>query len=459
MAPQTYIHQSLLPASAEEAFAWHARPGALERLTPPWEKVRVVSRTGGISEGDRVVLRLCVGPVPVTWVAEHRDFQPPERFRDVQIRGPFSSWDHLHRFEPLTPDQCRLEDRIEYTIPGGVVGRMLGGAFLRRKLERMFNYRHATTAADLAAHANDRQAPWEVCVSGASGLIGSALVPFLTAGGHRVRRLVRGQNPSDPDSISWNPDQGILEPDKLEGCQAVVHLAGENIAAGRWTTSRKARILASRAKATRVLCESLSRLQAPPQVLVCASATGFYGDRPDATLDEDAEPGEGFLAQVCREWETAAEPAVDRGIRVVFARFGVVLSPRGGALRKMLPVFRVGIGGRLGSGQQFWSWISLDDAIGAIHHAIITPSLAGAVNVTTSNPVRNAEFTQVLAKVLRRPAILPVPAFVLKKALGEMADEMLLASARVLPRRLYASGYEFRHPTLEVALRHLLGHS
>lgn len=457
MSTEVFSRRLTLPVPVEEAFAWHTRPGALDRLLPPWEKVRVLSQTGGIQDGDRVEFLVYLGPVPVRWVAEHRDYQPNRQFRDVQLRGPLAAWDHRHLFEPEGPGQCTLEDRIEYALPGGLLGRWAGLGRVRRQLEQMFQYRHATTAADLAAHAKHQGEPLDVCISGSSGLIGSTLVPFLTTGGHRVRRIVRQKSSDDPNLISWDAASGTLDAEKLEGTDVVVHLAGENIAAGRWTEAKKSRVLQSRVKGTLELAQTLARLERPPRVLVVASATGYYGNRGDAVLDEDAGPGSGFLADVCRQWEAAAEPAVDRGIRVVHARFGIVLSPRGGALAKVLPLFRLGLGGRLGDGQSYWSWISSDDAVGAIHHAIITPSIAGPMNVVTPNPVRNAEFTRTLARVLGRPALLPVPAFALRTTLGDVADEMLLASTRVIPRRLFAAGYEFRHPTLEGALRHLLG--
>lgn len=457
MSTEIFSRRSTLPVPVEEAFAWHARPGALDRLLPPWEKVRVVKRTGGIQDGGQVELLVHLGPLPVKWLAEHRDYQPDRLFRDVQLYGPFSAWDHLHRFEPEGLDQCALEDRIEYALPGGPIGKLLGGRTVRRRLERMFEYRHATTAADLATHAKYRGEPLDVCVSGSTGLIGSTLVPFLTAGGHRVRRIVRKNSTGDPNVIAWDLAQGTLEAEKLDGADAVVHLAGENLAAERWTEAKKRRVLESRVNGTRALAETLARLERPPKVLIVASAIGYYGNRGNAVLDEDERPGQGFLADVCRQWEAAAQPTVERGIRVVHARFGIVLSPRGGALAKMLPLFRLGLGGRLGDGQAYWSWISLDDAVGAIHQALITPSIAGSMNAVTPNPVRNGEFTRTLARVLGRPALLPVPVFALHLALGEMADEMLLASTRAIPRRLFAAGYEFRHPTLEVALRHLLG--
>ncbi len=295
-----------------------------------------------------------------------------------------------------------------------------------------------------------------IAVTGSTGLIGSALVPFLAAGGHRVFRLVRGIAPG-ADCIRWDPAQGVRDAALLEGLDGVVHLAGENIAGGRWTAARKAGIRRSRVEGTRRLCEALARVARPPKVLVCASAIGYYGDRGDQMLSEDAPPGNDFLAQVCREWEAAAAAAAKAGIRVVNLRFGIVLSAAGGALQKMLLPFKLGAGGRIGSGRQYWSWIALDDAVGAIHHALVTEPLAGPVNAVVPVPVTNAEFTRILGRVLRRPAIAPLPAFAARLLLGEMADALLLASARVVPARLQDTGYTFRHADLESALRHLLG--
>jgi len=295
-----------------------------------------------------------------------------------------------------------------------------------------------------------------ILVTGASGLIGSALIPVLTREGHRIIRLVRAEPKPGEAAIRWDPEAGILETAGLAGLDAVVHLAGENIA-GRWTTGKKARIRDSRVKGTRLLSESLARLPEPPNVLVCASATGYYGDRGEEPLQEESAPGSGFLAEVCREWEAAADAAVQRGIRVVHLRFGLVLSPKGGALARMLLPFRLGVGGIVGSGSQYWSWIALDDAVHAVHHALFTDTLRGPVNAVAPHPVTNREFTKILGRVLGRPTPFPVPAFAARFLFGEMADALLLASARVEPAKLLASGYRFRYPELEGALHHLLG--
>ena len=295
-----------------------------------------------------------------------------------------------------------------------------------------------------------------ILLTGSSGLIGHALLPILTAEGHTVVRLTR--SPAKGRHILWNPDEGIVESDDLEDFDAVVHLAGETIV-GRWTVEKKARILESRAKGTRLLCESLAHLRNRPLVLVSASAIGYYGDRGDQMLDEESSAGSLFLSEVTKAWEAATEPAVRNGIRVVNLRIGFVLSKAGGGLAAMLLPFKLGIGGRLGSGRQYMSWIDIDDVVGAVSHAILSDALHGPVNAVAPHPVTNREFTKSLGRVLWRPTIFPLPVFAAHLVMGEMADNLLLASARVVPARLLATGYEFRFPELKGALRHVLGKS
>ena len=297
----------------------------------------------------------------------------------------------------------------------------------------------------------------KVLVTGSSGLVGKALVQRLTAEGHGVARLVRTP-PRDPQSeFPWDPAGGRLDPEVLEGQDAVVHLAGENISGGRWTAARRERIRASRVDSTRLLAQALAGLRRKPSVLVCASAIGYYGDRGDELLSEESGPGAGFLPDVCRAWESASRDAEAAGIRVVRMRIGVVLSGGGGALPRMLTPFKLGLGGRLGTGRQFMSWVALADLAAALTVALADDRLQGPVNAVAPSPVTNAEFTRVLAKVLARPAFFPAPAFALRLLLGQMADELLLASTRVVPRKLKEAGFQYRHPDLEGALKAALG--
>jgi hypothetical protein len=296
----------------------------------------------------------------------------------------------------------------------------------------------------------------KILVSGSSGFIGGALMPFLTTGGHRVTRLVRRNPAPDEAEISWNPEAGTVDSAGLEGFDAVVNLAGESVV-GRWTAQKKRRIYDSRVKSTRLLSESLAQLAKPPKVLISASASGYYGDCGEEVLSEEHPPGSTFLAQVCRDWEAATEPAARSGLRVVKLRTGLVLSPAGGALARMLLPFRLGLGGRIGSGRQYFSWVSLEDVRGAILHALMTDTLEGPLNVAAPNPVTNREFTRTLGLVLRRPTLFPIPAFAARLVLGELANDLLLASARLEPARLLATDYRFRYTDLEAAFRYLLG--
>ncbi len=294
----------------------------------------------------------------------------------------------------------------------------------------------------------------DVLVSGSTGLIGSALVSAVRDEGHRVVRLTRSQDAGD-DAVRWDPSAGEIEADRLEGIDAVVHLAGENIV-GRWTSTKKARIWNSRVQGTRLLAETLARLVSPPRVMVSSSATGYYGDRGDEFLREESAPGDNFLAGLCQEWEAAADPVREVGVRVVHPRLGLVLSPQGGALGATLPIFKLGGGGRIGSGRQYWPWVAIDDVVGSILYALKTDSLEGPVNVSVPDPPTNAQYTSTLGRVLNRPTVFSLLAPIARLMLGQLADELLLASQRVEPARLKESGYEYRHSELEEALRYLL---
>jgi uncharacterized protein (TIGR01777 family) len=292
-----------------------------------------------------------------------------------------------------------------------------------------------------------------VLVTGATGLIGSHLVPALQREGHQVVRLGRRRDASD---FVWDPLRGQMDTGAIDGVEAVVHLAGENIGQ-RWTEERKQRMWRSRVEGARLLADAIASASSPPRTFISASATGYYGDRGDEALDEDAGPGRGFLAELCQAWEEAAQGAARAGTRVVNPRFGVVMSDKGGALARLLPLFRLGLGGALGDGRQYMSWIDIEDLVSAVLFLLRRDDLSGPVNVTSPNPVTNEEFTRTLARVLGRPAFLRVPAFALKAMMGQMAEEALLAGQRVLPRKLHQAGFAFQYPDLEGSLRHVLG--
>lgn len=296
----------------------------------------------------------------------------------------------------------------------------------------------------------------QIAVTGASGLVGSALVRSLESEGHSVRRLVRSVG-NGPDSFPWDPQHGRIDPDAINGTDAVVHLAGANIAAGRWTEARRRLIRDSRVHGTRLIARAIADARVKPRVLVSASAIGYYGDRGEDLIDESATSGSGFLAKVCEEWELAARDASAAGVRVVWLRTGIVLSPKGGALGRLLPVFRAGLGGPISDGRMWMSWITIDDLVRAIGHLIADVRLEGPVNAVTAAPVMNREFSKALGKAVRRPAFFRIPAWVLRLALGQMADEAVLASARVHPRRLLESAFEFKHPEIGPALEEILG--
>ena len=450
-----FIRRSTVEAPADEVFAWHERPGALQRLTPPFEDVELIESSGGIKSGGTSMLEMKAGPSTFHWLAQHVDYHENQMFSDIQLQGPFAYWKHTHTFKPQDGTSSVLEDKIEYILPAGLVSNLVVGRAIRRKLERVFSYRHKITQDDLALYLTYKGIkPMKILVSGSSGLVGQALLPLLTTQGHEVTRLVRKKSET---GIYWQPDVNEIDVRALEGFDAVIHLAGDNIADGRWTSEKKAKIRDSRIHGTKLLSQALAQLANPPKVLVSASAIGFYGPHGDESLDESAKAGDDFLAQVCRDWEASTQPAANKGIRVVNLRFGVILSTKGGALAKMLPPFLMGAGGNLGSGRQVMSWVSLDDVLGSIYHCLVNETIHGPVNVTSPNPATNAEFTKALGRVLHRPTVARVPSFGARLLFGEMADALLLSGARVLPAKLMETNYKFRHPDLEEALRFTLG--
>jgi uncharacterized protein (TIGR01777 family) len=445
--------------AAAELEKWHLSPGAFRRLTPPWERMRIVEEPAEIVDGARAVIEVKAGPFWTTWIAEHEKCRLGSGFEDVQIEGPFAHWRHIHRFKPIGERECELVDEVAYGLPGGFPGRMVGGGFVRTKLERTFRYRHAVTKMDLECLESEPHGSGDamnVLVTGAKGMVGSALEAFLRMRGHRVQRVTR--HPTRHGDVRWDYRTGELDLPGEEKIDAVVHLAGENIAGGRWSEARMRRILESRRLGTRLLSETLAARDQKPEVLVSASGANFYGTQSAEPVDESSPRGGGFLSDVCEVWEGETAAAEQAGIRVVRLRLGVILSPAGGALAKMLPVFQTGLGGRLGSGGQRMPWIVLDDVIDIMHRALRDGRYEGAVNAVAPQLVTNAEFTRALAGTLGRPALFPAPAFALHTALGrEMAEETLLADLAVTPGELISLGYPFRFPEIKGAFNYLLG--
>jgi uncharacterized protein len=433
-------------APLDEVFAWHAQPGAIVRLTPPWLPVRVAAEAASLCDG-RAELAL---PGGLRWVAQHDPaaYDPPRRFADELTSLPLRAalpWRHVHEFAAVASSSTRVTDHITTPLPDGLLRPVMG-------------YRHRQLAGDLAAHQWARQLrsePLTVAITGSSGLVGSALAALLASGGHQVIRLVR-RAPAHDGERRWDPDDP--DPDLLRGTSALVHLAGASIA-GRFTADHKRSIRASRITPTRRLAELAAATPGGPTVMVAASAIGYYGPRGgDEPLTEDSPPGDGFLAGVVADWEAASAPAQDGGLRLVLIRTGIVQSPRGGTLRLLWPLAEVGAGGRLGAGRQWLSWIGIDDLTDIYYRALTDDSLAGPVNATAPHPVRNADYARTLARVLRRPLQMPVPDLGPRLLLGEEgASELAGADQRVSPQRLLRSGHRFRHPELEPALRHLLG--
>lgn len=443
-------HESILEHSLEVVWDWHARAGAMRRLVPPWQPMTVVAEARSLADGV-AVLGL---PGGLRWVARHDPsaYVPYSRFVDeLSSRGPASwparvvgTWRHRHSFSDVG-ERTRVHDLVETPVPA-------------RMLRSTFAYRHRQLADDLAAHREAAEAGagrLVIAITGASGLVGTALSAFLTTGGHRVIKLVRGSARGD-DERSWNPQEPAA--DLLTGVDAVIHLAGESIA-GRFTESHRNAIRDSRIEPTRLLATAAAEAENGPGVFVSASAIGYYGfDRGDTPLTEDSTHGSGFLADVVADWEAATTPAAEAGLRVVQVRTGIVQSAAGGTLGLLRPLFTAGLGGRLAGGGQWLAWVGLDDLLDIYYRALYDDRLTGPVNAVGPEPVRNREYTEQLAGVLHRPALLPIPAFGPRLLLGEQGSrELAEASQRVLPAKLRSLGHRFRHPDVRDALAHQLG--
>ena len=452
-----FQHDTRINAPRDVVWDWHSREGAFDRLTPPWEHMESISSPPDLSPGGRRVIRMKLGPFKMKWVAEHTDLIEGELFADRMVRGPFKRWWHTHRLVEEKKDVTIVRDEVSYDLPFGFLGRLFGSRYVRKMVLRMFTSREISLKRDIWRHQSFSDLPRKrILVSGASGLIGSQLIPFLDTGGHEVIQLVR-RKPTNQNQRYWNPEKGELDPLLFEGIDAVIHLGGVGIGDKRWTKKRKEAIVSSRKESVTLLSETMASLKEKPEVFIVASAIGIYGDRGDEDIDENSPHGKGFLTDTALIWESSADAARTAGIRTIHLRSGIVLTPKGGALGRMLFPFKMGAGGPIGSGKQWMSWISIDDHIAAVQHLMMTTKCEGPYNLTAPNPVRQKSFAKTLGRVLRRPAFAPLPGFVVRILFGELARPLLLEGQKVHPRRLLESGFEFEHQSLEDALRDSLG--
>ena len=457
-----YEHTATFPYSKDIVWNWHARPGAVRRIMPDWEGIRPVE-VGGIKDGAVTSFRMSIGILPQRWVAKHHSYIEGEQFCDDMIKGPFGRWNHVHKFIEMGQTEMQIQDRIDWKLPFHFFTRIGAPIMVMPRVRQMFKHRTRRILADLKRQQMFKDAPRKrVLISGSTGLIGTQLGAFLETDGHDVHRLIRPSTRlhADQDStkvVKWDDKSGKIIEGSLENFDVIIHLAGAGIGDKRWSKKRKKLIAESRETPTRNLANALAILASPPSLFMCASAVGYYDNRGDEELDENSSTGNGFLAEICRKWEDAAQPAINAGIRTIHMRTGIVTTAAGGMLQQILLPAKLGAMGPIGGGRQWQSWISLDDQIYAMHYLMNHETASGVFNLTAPNPVTQKQFAKVLGKVLRRPAFAPAPGFVMKILFGEMGKSLILDGQKVRPKRLQDLGYTFEHETLEPALRDALG--
>ena len=457
-----YEHTATFPYSKDVVWNWHARPGAVRRIMPDWEGIRPVE-VGGIKDGAVTSFRMSIGILPQRWVAKHHSYIEGEQFCDDMIKGPFGRWNHVHKFIETGQTEMQIQDRIDWKLPFHFFTRIGSPIMVMPRVRQMFKHRTRRILADLKRQQMFKDAPRKrVLISGSTGLIGTQLGAFLETDGHDVHRLIRPSTRlhADQDStkvVKWDDKSGKIIEGSLENFDVIIHLAGAGIGDKRWSKKRKKLIAESREIPTKNLANALANLASPPSLFMCASAVGYYDNRGDEELDENSSTGNGFLAEICRKWEDAAQPAINAGIRTIHMRTGIVTTAAGGMLQQILLPAKLGAMGPIGGGRQWQSWISLDDQIYAMHYLMNHETASGVFNLTAPNPVTQKQFAKVLGKVLRRPAFAPAPGFVMKILFGEMGKSLILDGQKVRPKRLQDLGYTFEHETLEPALRDALG--
>ncbi len=456
-----FTHQKQYEASKKELWNWYNSPGAFRRIMPEWEGIKPV-QVGSLKDDEETIFKVSIGPIKRKWVARHHSVVENETFSDRMIKGPFGKWDHQHSFVG-SGNVTRIQDTVDWKLPLHILTGWTAKLTVIPRMNQMFRYRSEKVANDINQIQKTCDLPRQrVLVSGSTGMIGLQLCAFLEAAGHDVHRLLRVDSklPVDVNSekvIRWNDETGKIIKGDINGFDSVIHLAGAGIGDKRWSQKRKEIIRSSRVIPTTNLAKILAGSEHPPKAFLSGSAIGYYGDRGTESIDESSSKGDGFLSETCSQWEQATLVAKESGIRVSNLRSGIVISPLGGALAKLLLPTKMGGGGPVGGGRQIQSWISLDDEIYAIHHLMMQDTSQGAYNLTSPNSVSQKEFAKILGRVLRRPSFMPLPKFALQLMFGEMGNVLIIEGQDVKPTRLQESGFTFTYSRLESCLRNCLG--
>ena len=456
-----FVHEAHFPHKREEVWNWYDSEGAFLRVMPEWEGLKPV-QVGKLQDGEETKFRIKLGPLRPMWVARHYGVKPGERFCDVMVKGPFGKWDHEHSFE-RHHNESKIIDTIDWKLPFHLLTGWTSFLTVKPRLTSMFRFRTDRTANDLRAISKFSTLPRQrILVSGSTGLIGTQLCAFLQSAGHEVYRLLRpnskvSQIVQEQHILRWDEKSGEMIQGDLNGFDSIIHLAGAGIGDRRWSKKRKKLLWDSRIDVTKKLCDLISKLDQPPKKFLCGSAIGYYGNRENEKLTEQSTIGQGYLPEMCEAWEQSTHSLSKLGIKVVYLRTGLVMTPMGGILKRLLLPAKCGAMGPVGGGKQMQSWISLDDELYAIHHLVMVPDAEGAFNLTAPTPVSQKKFAKILGKVLKRPAFAPLPGFVIRTVFGEMGKKLVLDGQEVYPQRLVESGFEFTHTNLEDCLRHCLG--